>query len=306
MVVEPEHLLTFATVAKHRSMSLAAGELHRSQPAISVQMKQLSEAVGERLLRRERRGVELTEAGEQLLPYALALKRALEGARTWSRDLKTGARGTVRIAASMTVAVYVLPTVLAGFHRDHPKIEIQLLTRNSLDALALLERAEASMALVEGQIPPVPADLHTRTLFHDEIVLAVQPDHPLAGRESIHPTDLVGLEIVQREPGSGTREVVELALTALDLPEPGVKVGLEATGIEAVKEAVIQGFGAGFISRLAVRREVAHGTLVALPLAAPGFTRAITLISPEPEMQSHSTRRILEVLESLNSSIAAR
>lgn len=306
MVVEPEHLLTFAVVAKHRSISLAAAALHRSQPAISVQMKQLSEAVGERLLRRERRGVELTEAGEQLLPYALAMKRALEGARSWSRDLKSGARGTVRIAASMTVAVYVLPTVLAGFHRDHPHIDLQLLTRNSVDALAILERAEASMALVEGQVPPVPYDLHTRTLFHDEIVLAVQPGHPLAGRGSVTPSDLIGLEIVQRELGSGTREVVEMALAALDLPEPGVRVGLEATGIEAVKEAVAQGFGAGFISRLAIRREAAHGTLVALPLAAPGFTRAITLITPEPDRQSRSTRRIVEVLATLNSLIAAR
>lgn len=299
MVVEPEHLLTFAAVAKHGSMSLAARELHRSQPAISVQMKQLSEAVGERLLRRERRGVELTEAGEGLLPFALAMKRALEGARNWRSDLEADAAGTVRIAASMTVAVYVLPTLLADLHREFPHIELQLLTRNSVDALALLERAEASLALVEGRAPPVPADLHTRTLFHDEIVLAVQPDHPLAGRASVEPRDLVGMEIVQRERGSGTREVVELALAALDLPAPGVRVALEATGIEAVKEAVIHGFGAGFISRLAVNREVVHGVLVALPLAAPGFTRVITLISPEPDVQSRATARVLRALEAL-------
>src|SRR5690606_14627160 len=218
------------------------------------------------------------------------------GARDWRRDLEAAASGTVRIAASMTVAVYVLPAVLAAFHRTNPQIELQLLTRNSVGALALLERAEASVCLVEGQVPPVPDDLHTDTLFHDEIVLAVQPQHPLAGRASLSALDLVGLEIVQREPGSGTREVVELALAALALPGPGVRVALEATGIEAVKEAVIQGFGAGFISRLAVGREVAHGALVALPLEPPGFTRTITLISPAPEVQSRATRRVIEAL----------
>ena len=297
--IEPEHLLTLAVVAKHRSISLAAHELHRSQPAISVQMRLLSEAVGERLLRRERRGVELTEAGEGLLPFALSMKRALEGAKHWRGDLEASAMGTVAIAASMTVAVYVLPAVLAEFHRANPRIQLRLLTRNSLDALALLERYEASVALVEGQVPPVPPELHTRTLFYDEIVLAVQPTHPLASRTRVRPSDLLGLEIVQREPGSGTREVVELAPAALELPAPGVRVALEATGIEAVKEAVIQGFGAGFISRLAIQREVAHGALVALPVEAPGFTRAITLISLEPELQSRGTRRILETLEGL-------
>jgi DNA-binding transcriptional LysR family regulator len=213
--------------------------------------------------------------------------------------VETTAKGRVAIAASMTVAVYVLPAVLASFHRANPHITLQLLTRNSLDALALLERAEASVALVEGKVPPVPVGLHTRTLFDDEIVLAVHRSHPLAGRASVRASDLLGLEIVQREQGSGTREVVELALAALDLPAPGVRVALEATGIEAVKEAVIQGFGAGFISRLAIRREVAHGALVALPVQAHGFTRAITLISPEPELQSRGTRRILETLEGL-------
>jgi DNA-binding transcriptional LysR family regulator len=299
MAVEPEHLLTFAVVAKHGSISLAARELHRSQPAISVQMRLLSEAVGERLLRRERRGVELTEAGEGLLPYALAMKRALEGARRWRGDLESSALGSVAIAASMTVAVYVLPAVLASFHRANPHIALQLLTRNSLDALTLLERAGASVALVEGKVPPVPAGFHTRTLFDDEIVLAVQPSHPLARTTMVRPADLLGLEIVQREQGSGTREVVESALAALDLPAPGVRVALEATGIEAVKEAVIQGFGAGFISRLAIQREVTHGALVALPVEAHGFTRAITLISPEPELQSRGTRRMLQTLEGL-------
>lgn len=299
MAIEAEHLVSFAAVAKHGSISAAAHERHRSQPALSAQLKRLGEAVGEPLYRRSRYGVELTEAGERLLPYAQALVRALEGARSWNRGLRSGSLGSLRVAASMTAAVYLLPRVLSQFHRLHPRLELQLLTRNSLDTLALLERAQADLAVVEGPVPKTSADLETRTLFHDEIVLAVRRDHRLAGKGTIKAEDLPGLAIVQREAGSGTREVVELALAELNLSPP-VRVALEATGIEAVKEAVMQGFGAGFISRLAVKREVEAGTLVALPVAAPGFRRSMTLLHPGFELCSQATRRLLEFLD-LNS-----
>lgn len=296
MAIEAEQLMTFAAVAKHGSLTAAALERHRSQPAISAQLKRLTSAVGEPLYRRGRRGVELTEAGEALLPYAQALMRALEGARAWNRGMLSGRSGAIRVAASMTAAVYLLPRSLAEFHRLNPALELRLLTRNSLEALALLSRAEADLALVEGPVPPVPPDLQARTLFRDEIVLAVRTDHPLAGRENVRPDDLAGLAIVQREAGSGTREVVELALEALGLGEGAVRVALEATGIEAVKEAVLQGFGAGFISRLAVEREEASGVLHAISVAAPGFTRAMTLLHPRPELCTLATRRLLDFL----------
>ncbi|MEX2536326.1 MAG: LysR substrate-binding domain-containing protein [Trueperaceae bacterium] len=296
MAIEAEQLTTFAVVAKHGSISAAALERHRSQPAVSAQLKRLTEAVGEPLYRRSRYGVELTEAGLMLLPYAQALVRALEGARSWNRGLRAGQRGSIRVAASMTVAVYLLPRILADFHRGHPQLELQLLTRNSLDSLALLQRADADLALVEGPVPAVPLDFESRTLFHDEIVLAVLPSHPLADRETVGAADLPGLTIVQREAGSGTREVVEQAIEGMHLAVPGVKVALEATGIDAVKEAVLQGFGAGFISRLAVQREVAAGELRALSVSAPGFTRSMTLLHPNWELCSQATRRLLDFL----------
>lgn len=296
MGIEPDHLITFATVAKHLSMTAAADELHKSQPAISIQMKRLSEAIGEPLLRRGRHGVELTSTGADLLPFAQAVQRAHAGAVKLRQGLRAAERGIVQVAASMTLAVYVLPALLAEFHRDHPNLELRLLTRNSEDALALLQRAEADIALVEGRLPAIPDGLSVHTLFHDEIVLAVGPHHPLASRQRLTPEDLVGLEIVQREPGSGTREVVEDALDAMGLPHPGVAVSLEATGIDAVKEAVIQGFGTGFISRLAIRREVSHGELVALSVDAPGFWREMTLIHPAEELQSQAVRVFLEAI----------
>jgi DNA-binding transcriptional LysR family regulator len=297
MSIEAEQLVTFAVAAKHGSLTAAAKERHRSQPAISAQLKRLTAEVGEPLYRRSRHGIQLTEAGERLLPFAQSLLRALEGARGWSRGLRVGQLGAVRVAASMTAAVYVLPGLLAEFHHQRRGLELRLLTRNSLQALALLHRAEADLALVEGPVPPLARDLEARTLFADEIVLAVRSDHPLAQRGSVGAGDLAGLAIVQREEGSGTREVVELALGKMNVAAPGVRVALEATGIEAVKEAILHGFGAGFISRLAIRREVQEGVLVPLRVDGPGFVRNITLIHPARELCTQGALRLLEFLE---------
>lgn len=108
-------------------------------------------------------------------------------------------------------AVYVLPRVLSSFHARYPKIELELLTRNTHEALTLLQRGEAAAAFVEGPLTGVPDEVEQRVLGDDELVLVTRPDHPLAGRR-VALGDLEGLVVVARETGSGTREVVERAL----------------------------------------------------------------------------------------------
>ncbi len=119
-----------------------------------------------------------------------------------------------------------------------------------------------------------------------------RPDHPLAGRR-VAIGDLEGLVVVARETSSGTREVVERALGQAGLR---VSVSLEATGIEAFKEAVLEGLGAGFISKLAVRREVAAGLLLSYPLG-PSFSRPLTLLHPPLKLCSKATRTFLASLD---------
>ena len=218
MKLQAEHLMTFARVADMGSVSAAALSLHRSQPAISLQLKALSEAAGEALYTRHRHGVHLTAAGEALLPHARALTRSLLSAEAALRDLRGLARGQLRISASMTVAVYLLPELLAVFRKRYPGLELTLLTRNSLEVTELLQAGEADLGFIEGSSHEV-GNLVGQTFFEDEILLVTRPDSELAGRaanrKAMSVRDLDSLELVRREEGSGTREVVEKMLTKL-------------------------------------------------------------------------------------------
>jgi DNA-binding transcriptional LysR family regulator len=228
MALDPDHLLSFARVALTGSVSSAARTLHRSQPAISLQLRHLTEAVGEPLYQRHRHGVTLTAAGEALLPYAQALERALAGATRMAGEIRGLERGSLGVSASMTVAVYLLPRLLVRFQQSHPQLELRLLTRNSDEVLALLNRGDIEVAFVETPVTDVPAGMMQRIFFKDEVVLAVRPDHALALRAGVQPAELQGLPVVTREPGSGTRRVAELALAANNVK---LATALEASGI---------------------------------------------------------------------------
>ncbi len=293
MAITLEQLRAFALVAEHGSISRAAEARHLSQPALSSQLRQLASAFGARLYTRHHRGVTLTEAGRRLLPHAQAALRALQGARGLSSALSAGTSGSVRIAASMTVAVYYLPPVLTAFRRARPDVQVQLLTRNSHDAFELLLNGAADLALVEGLTPPPQPDLEQHAIADDEIVLAVPPDHWLADRTRLEPGDLAGMELVQRERGSGTRDLVELALAQV----PDTRIAIEATGIEAVKEAILGGLAVGFISRIAIRREVELGMLKELTVASPALQRKITVVHPVTGLRTQHCEELLKLLD---------
>ena len=292
MRLEPDQLITFATVAKTGSLSAAAKVLFKSQPAVSSQLKKLQEAVGEPLYKRWRYGVVLTPAGKALLPYAQTLARSLEGARQYARELQEGSSGYLRVAASTTIAMYYLPRRLKTFADAHSEVELQLLACNTQEALTLLRNGSADLALIEG--PDDEAELEHAVIAHDEIILALLPEHPLARRKRIGPKDLQDLPVVRREDGSGTRAVVDAALAQHSV-RPRTK--LEAKGVDAVKEAILQGFGAGFISRLAVKREVEMGLLVALPIGIKGFRRPLSIVHPEANLCSQNARRFITFIK---------
>lgn len=290
MNLNPAQLATFAKVAAEGSFSGAAVALSLTQPAVSNQMHHLSRSLGEPLFTRHRLGVNLTPAGLQLLPHAQALLRALEGAGTVARELRSLDSGTVRVAASTTIASYLLPAALARYRRVHPGLSIGQFVGNTREVVARLEAGGADLALVEGPVVTLPQNLERQVLRYDEIALVTLSDHPLAG-DRCEPEELEGLEVVWREKGSGTREVTERALEGVKLTG-----GFELVGSEAVKEAVAEGLGVAFLSRLAVDREVRAGFLAATGVNARGLSRPLTLLRPPVNILSRASRALLSVL----------
>lgn len=295
------HLTALAWVARTGSLTAAAKALGRTQPALSAQLKMLTDAVGAPVITRHRHGVTLTTAGRELLAYAESCLRALEGAKqavTRMRGLETG---KLAVLASTSVAVYMLPSLLAHFHARYPGVEIRIERHNAEDAMRAIESGLGDVAVVRGSLATMTegfaSNFVIETLLEDETVLAVTPSHPLARRREISPVELDGLGIVSREPSSATQALVQRAAAAA-----GVRfhVVFQTVGVEALKEAVLQGYGAGFLSRLAVRREVDTGALKAIRIRAPELKQHITLVYPALGQCSPAVPVFVDLIRELN------
>ncbi|WP_034335762.1 LysR substrate-binding domain-containing protein [Deinococcus misasensis] len=295
MNLNPEHLLTFLKVAELGSLSLAAEQLHLTQPAVSNQIKLLTGRVGEPLFARHRYGVRLTPAGEQLLPHARQVRRALEGTTRALQEWHGLQFGSLRLSASLTIAASILPRVLSVYHQQHPQVQLQVQQGNTREVLQLLLDARCEMALLEGHLPTLPADLEVETFRQDRLVLVIGQMHPLTNRSRLAVPELHHLPVIWRERGSGTREVAEGALQQARVT---VQTVLELAGTEAVKEAVMQGLGAAFLSELTVQREVRSGELVQLEVDLPGLVRDLRVVRPPLEVLSRAGKAFLEHLKS--------
>ncbi|WP_424952506.1 LysR substrate-binding domain-containing protein [Deinococcus sp.] len=200
----------------------------------------------------------------------------------------------LNIATSSTIAATLLPGVLAAHHTRFPRVSLHVQQDNTAEVMGPLLAQKCELALIEGPPSSLPTDLRQRVFRRDRLRLVLSPQHPLAGRGDLRPSDLSGLGGVWREPGSGTREVAWAALEAAGIQTREV---LTLTGTEAVKEAVLSGLGAAFLSELSVRREVASGLVVCPPLALNGLERELRVVSAPEELLSRAAQMVLELLE---------
>ncbi len=274
-----EALLTWAKVVELGAVSRAAKALGISQPAVSARLKKLAAYAGGPLYVRTRQGLRPTPQGERLLPLARALSRLLE---TLPQE-----EVPVRIAASQTVAAYHLPPRLAAARAS----SFTLRPTNSAEALRSVREGEAEIAVLEGPLPLGCTRARTYAFGEDELVLAVPKSHPLARNHSIAPTDLKSVPLLVREPGSGTRQVVEAALTRFGVRPP---VQAEIAGLLPLKEAVLSGIGAAFLPRVAIRTELRTGRIRIVRIRGLRLVRPLTLVLAE-----HADTRARALAEAL-------
>jgi len=285
----PDQLLTFAYVADTGNISRAAGLLHLSQPAVSGQLRLLQDWFGEPLYRRSGHGVALTAAGERLAEQARQLRQVYNqahAAREAWRGLETG---TLRLGASTTPASYLLPALVADFHRRFPAVSLHLSdgnTREIVDRLPTLD-----LAFIEGEVPPgLPSDTAVHGWRQDEVVAIARADHPLVAKGAARLRDLADFPLVMREQGSGVRQLVERAFADAGLAPAA---GLELAGVEGVKQAVRAGLGIGFVSLMSMRHE--DGTLAVVRLSPRPLTRTLSILVPHAHASARAAERFLEL-----------
>ena len=281
-------LRAFSAVARSGSFSRAAEALFVSQPAVSKHVAALEAEVGKQLVVRDRRRATLTPAGEVLADYVLRAEALLANAR---RALASGGDaqiGTLSLAASGIPGTYVLPSVLARFHEQHPRVEVEVQLSTSAGALELVRAHRVELAIVGGLT--VPPELDSEPLFEDEVVL-VGPSS-LGGRR-LRPKDLEGMTWISREEGSATRAAVEAARWEIGLR--AVRK-LELPAWEAVKLAVAGGGGIAAISRLALDQELAAGTLAVLDVPRWRLSRTLAIVTARDVPMTPPAIRFLGML----------
>ena len=285
------HLAIFQAVAEAGSIGGGAARLYISQPAVSKQLKDFESALGLPLFDRLPKGVRLTAAGEQLLVYArriTATENAAEQALAEIRDLHAG---KLAIGASTTIGNYLLPALLAEYRRTRPGIEIVLEIANTEYIQHKLLDNAIDLGLTEGFVDS--AELHAEVFSMDQIVAIAAPDHPLAKRTDLTLQQLCHEPCVLREPGLGTRSVIEHMLTQRGL-QHAAAMSLGST--EAIKQAVAAGAGISLVSRLAVRSELAAKTLVLLPVEDLQLERPLHMLSLRNKQPSRAVQAFAELL----------
>jgi DNA-binding transcriptional LysR family regulator len=236
-------LRAFEAVARLRSFSRAAEEMHVTQPTVSKQIRLLHEEIGLPLLEQIRKKVYLTEAGEELF------STCAEWLETWSRfeqtvaNLKGMKQGRLKIV-TVTTAKYFMPRVLGPFCAEYPGIDIVMEVVNRVQLLERLSRNQDDLYVMG--VPPEGCDIESEPLMENDIVVLASASHPLARRRGIAFRDLARHKFLVRERGSGTRMTVERIFREHKVP---LQIQMELGSNEAIKQAVAGGLGLTVLSR---------------------------------------------------------
>jgi DNA-binding transcriptional LysR family regulator len=266
------------SVARLGSVGRAAQAHRVSQPAASARLRRLERTLGLTLLHRGPRGSTLTAHGALVADWARAALDAAAALAEGVGTLRSAAEGRLLIAASQTVAEYLLPGWLVALRGGHPTLTVALQAANSADVAGRVLDGQADLGFVEG--PDLPAGLHAAQVAADRLIAVVAPGHAWARRRrGVTAVELASTPLVAREALSGTRRALEAALRAhgLDTLAPPL---LELSSTTAIKHAVAAGSGPAVLSSLAVTTELASGTLVEVAVPGVRLERSLRAVWP--------------------------
>ncbi len=255
MNITLRQLTVFAAVARHGSFTRAAEELHLTQPAVSMQVKQLEGQLDVALFEQLGKKIYLTEAGEEVYHYSREINQQLEELQTVLDNLKGLEQGKLRISVA-TTANYFAPQLLAEFARRYPEVTVSLDVTNRQALLSQLAENEVDMVIM-GQ-PPEGMELEAGAFMENPLVVIAPPGHHLAGQAHIPFEELEKETFLVREPGSGTRGAMERFFQAHGV---ALTPGMEVSSDEAIKQSVQAGLGLGVMSQHAVEMELSLGRL---------------------------------------------
>lgn len=247
-------LQVFHTVAKRLNFTKAAGELFISQPAVTRHIHELEQQFKVKLFERNGTRIRLSPAGQRLLQHTEELFAVYRNIEFDMSSLTEGHSGRLFLGGSMTTAPYIIPPILAEFHSRYKDVEVSLVTGNTQQIEQALEQQEIDLGIVEGHTRN--SSIRYTEFMKDEIVLVSNLAHPLAKRQTIRPEELTRIPLLLREPGSGTLEVLALALKGIGIKLSMLKREMQLNSTEIIKSYLLHAPCMAFLSIHAVVKEL--------------------------------------------------
>lgn len=284
-------LQVFHAVAKHLSFTKAAEALFMTQPAVTAQIRQFEELYGTRLFDRAQGRISLTEAGAMTLQYA---ERILAQSAELDQRLRESSgeiAGPLLVGASTTIADFLLPQVFGEFKAAYPLVTPRLFVANSEAVQDRVAERTLDLGFIEGDshLPTLASD----ACCEDELRVVCAPGHPLAKQSVVAPRALAPHAYISREPGSGTREVVDHYLQKAGIAPEALLVAMEVGSPEAIKGLVATGMGFAILSRASVVKEIRLGLLAEMPLT-PRLVRHMSVVYPKERFRSRLVNTFVE------------
>jgi DNA-binding transcriptional LysR family regulator len=278
-------LRAFCAVAETHSFRTAAERLNLSQSGVSVQVAGLERGLRLALLDRRPPGWRLTKAGEVILERARAIVEQGELLEREAAAIRSGVRGQFRLGATLSIADHSLSLMLADYLRAHPEVRVSVRVQNTRDIERALLAGELDVALVEGTL--TSGHLVETPYARDQLVVVCSPDHPFAEREVISREELLEAPLIAREPGSGSRALIEERL-GIGLAELNLRV--ELAGVRAIVTAVEAGMGVALLGRSSVGEAIAAGEIAAVEVEGVDLSRTFRMVHVEGGPRNDAAR----------------
>ncbi len=283
-------LRALAAVQKNGSVTAAAKQLHLTQPAVTLQLRNLQNLAGLPLIQRTGDGMRLTDAGKEVLLLSERIEAAMAACETSLETITGKTAGRIAIGAVST-AKYFVPYAISGFSRLHPKVDISLFIGNREEIGDALRGYEIDFAIM-GR-PPVDIDMDVRLIGDHPHVIIAPTTHRLARKHAMSLGDLAGETFLTREPGSGTRSLMEQLFEQAGLRPT---IGMEMSSNETIKQAVIAGLGIAFISAHTVATDLDERRLTILDVAGLPIVRQWFVLRRKDKVLLPPAQAMLEFL----------
>jgi DNA-binding transcriptional LysR family regulator len=284
----------FLAVARLGNVSRAAEEMFLTQPTLTARLKALEEEVGDQLFVRTSRGMRLTEAGKEFVPYAERCVGSFEEGRRHLTELREASGGRLVLGASPGVGTYALPGLLERFAAAYPRVSVSVRTGHSEDILEMTLREEVQLGLTRAMRHPEIESLH---LYEDELVLVVDPGHRFTKRGSADLAEIGEEQLIFFDHDSSYFEQTHALFRNAGIRELRT---MEVDNIEAAKRMVEHRLGVAFLPRTAVVRSVAAGNLSLISVEEnPAMSRSIVALKRRDVPSSGPVAAFLEVASTL-------